>query len=115
MTRNVTPSTWYHRAASGHTDWCARDHRCNLGEHRSEEMVTGLPGHGRAVVTRVRDEQGREYAEVRARVRLHTTDTGARWQIGVLLSGLDLLLSKLVIRRGVLRQGAERPALSSSR
>jgi hypothetical protein len=79
----------HHREPTGHTDWCARDHRCGVAEHRSPDMVVDLPGHGRAVVTRVQAADGREHAEVRARLLLHTTDTGARWQLRTLLTGLD--------------------------
>lgn len=99
------------RTAPAHTDWCARDHRCNLAEHRSPEMIVDLPGHGRAVVTRVRAADGREHAEIRARIALHSTDTGARWQLSGLLSGLDWLLSAVTVRRGVVRAASNRPAL----
>jgi hypothetical protein len=100
----------HHSEATAHTGWCARDHRCNLGEHRSGEMIVDLPGHGRAVVTRVLAANGREHAEVRARIPLHSTETGARWQLGTLLSGLDRLLSAVVIRRGVIRAGRTQAA-----
>ncbi|MET8147677.1 hypothetical protein ACIBSW_07100 [Actinoplanes sp. NPDC049668] len=99
------------RDATAHTDWCAQDHRCNLGEHRSPETIVDLPGHGRTVVTRVRTADGREHAEIRARIALHSTDTGARWQLRTLLGGLDRLLRHVAVRPGVLRTGAEQPAI----
>ena len=101
----------HHREPTGHTDWCARDHRCGVAEHRSPDMVVDLPGHGRAVVTRVQAADGREHAEVRARLLLHTTDTGARWQLRTLLTGLDRLLHTAAIRRGIVRAADTRPAI----
>lgn len=83
-----------------HTGWCARDHRCNLGEHRSAEMIAELPGHGRAIITRIRSGS-REYAEVRARIPLHSNETGARWQLGTALRLMRDLLAGVAIRPGV--------------
>ncbi|MEV6598873.1 hypothetical protein AB0M36_18730 [Actinoplanes sp. NPDC051346] len=100
----------HRRTPNEHTAWCARDHRCNLGEHRSTEMIADLPGAGRAVITRVRAADGREHAEIRARIPLHSTETGARWQLEALLSGLGRLLSALAVRPGVADDTA-RPAL----
>lgn len=84
----------------GHTDFCARDHRCNLGEHRSAEIVVDLPGHARAVLVRVRASDGREHAEIRVRVALADVDPAARRQLGTLLAGLrDLVTRADAIRR----------------
>lgn len=74
-----------------HTDWCAKDHRCNLAEHRSPDIVIDLPGHGRAVLTRVR-AQGREHAEVRIRVALAGAEPAARRQLRSVLDDLRALL-----------------------
>jgi len=100
----------HHREAGEHTDWCARDHRCNLAEHRSTEMLVDLPGHGRAVITRIR-AGNTEYAEIRARIPLHHTETGARWQVSTALRLIRDLLSAVAVRPGVLRTRAERPAI----
>jgi hypothetical protein len=89
-----------HRERDGHTAWCARDHRCGLGEHRSDETVVDLAGAGRVVVTRVRSGD-REYAEIRGRIRLHSTDVGARWQLGTALAGLRQLLAAVRVRPGI--------------
>ncbi|MFG1843673.1 hypothetical protein [Micromonospora carbonacea] len=86
-------------AHPGHTEWCGRDHRCNLGEHRSEEIVVDLPGHGRAVLVRVRTAAGREHAEVRVRVALALGEVAARRQLVGLL--------------GDVRQAVARAALAS--
>lgn len=102
------------RDPNAHTDWCARDHRCNLGEHRSDEMIVNLPGAGRAVVTRIRAANGHEHAEIRARITLHNTETGARWQLAALLPGLARLLSAVTIRPGVIRADDKRPAIDRS-
>nr|BAS19005.1 hypothetical protein [Couchioplanes caeruleus subsp. azureus] len=98
------------RSASEHTDWCARDHRCNLGEHRSVEMLVDLPGIGRVVVTRLRAGEF-EYAEIRGRIRLHTTETGARWQLRTALTGLRRLLAAIRVLPGV---APDSPCLTSS-
>lgn len=84
-----------HRA--GHTDWCGRDHRCNLGEHRSEEIVVDLPGHGRAVLVRVRTAAGREHAEVRVRVALAPGEVAARRQLTGLLGDLQQAVTRAAI------------------
>jgi hypothetical protein len=82
------------RTGTPHTDWCAADHRCNLAEHRSEEIVVNLPGYGRAVLARVRDDQGNEYGEIRARIALDTNEYSARVQLRTALTDLRALLSR---------------------
>jgi hypothetical protein len=82
------------RRATGHTSWCAKDHRCNLAEHRSDEIVVEMPGHGRAVLTRVRDARGREYGEIRARIALDADEYAARIQLRTALTDLRVLLSR---------------------
>ena len=99
------------RDPTGHTAWCARDHRCNLNEHRSAELIADLPGAGRAIITRIRDANGREYAEIRARIPLHHTETGARWQLTTALRLIRELLAAIAIRSGVLRAWPTQPAL----
>jgi hypothetical protein len=76
-----------------HTDWCARDHRCGLREHTSEPIAVDVPGYGRAVVTRVRDAQGRECADVRVRIALASDEYTARWQLRTALTALRDLLT----------------------
>ncbi len=82
------------RTGRAHTAWCAGDHRCNLAEHRSEEIVVQLPGYGRAVLTRVRDDSGREYGEIRARIALDGDEYAARVQLRTALTDLRALLSR---------------------
>ncbi|GAB1695044.1 hypothetical protein [Krasilnikovia sp. M28-CT-15] len=77
-----------------HTGWCARDHRCNHAEHRSDDIAVTIPGHGRAVLTRVRDSQGREYGELRARIHLDPDEYTARVQLRTALTDLRGLLSR---------------------
>jgi hypothetical protein len=87
------------RIGGAHTDWCAANHRCNLAEHRSDDIVVQLPGYGRAVLTRVRDAQGHEYGEVRLRVVLDETAPNACRQLRTLLTDLRTVLSRAAIRR----------------
>jgi hypothetical protein len=82
------------RTGQRHTDWCAADHRCNLAEHRSHDIVVDLPGYGRAVLTRVADDNGREYGEIRARIALDPDEYTARVQLRTALTDLRGLLSR---------------------
>ena len=79
-----------------HTTWCARDHRCKLGEHRSESIMVDLPGHGRAVLVRVRTNTGREHAEVRLRVALVPVEPAARRQLARLLTDLRHTVTRAI-------------------
>ncbi|MFY1657074.1 hypothetical protein [Micromonospora sp. WMMD1274] len=81
----------------GHTNWCGRDHRCGLGEHRSDEIVVHLPGRARAVLVRVRTAAGREHAEVRVRVALAPGEVAARRQLVGLLGDLRQAVTRAAI------------------
>ncbi|MBQ1062141.1 hypothetical protein [Micromonospora sp. C41] len=85
------------RARAGHTDWCGKDHRCGLGEHRSEEIVVDIPGRSRAVLVRVRTAAGREHAEVRVRVALAPGEVAARRQLVGLLGDLRQAVTRAAI------------------
>ncbi|GIM82856.1 hypothetical protein [Salinispora arenicola] len=87
------------RNHSHHTTWCAHGHRCNLGEHRSDEIVIDLPGRGRgrAVLVRVRANNGREHAEVRIRVALAPTELAARRQLTGLLGDVRHAVTRAAI------------------
>ncbi|MDR7279818.1 hypothetical protein [Catenuloplanes atrovinosus] len=84
-------------ARTPHTAWCAGDHRCGLGEHRSDDIVINLPRQGRAVVCRTRTDAGREYAEVRLWVALAPRDVAARRQLLTMLTGLRVLLGRVAL------------------
>ncbi|GIJ81427.1 hypothetical protein SAMN05443287_11935 [Micromonospora phaseoli] len=81
----------------GHTDWCGRDHRCNLGEHRSEEIVVDVASRSRAVLVRVRTAAGREHAEVRVRVALAPSELAARRQLVGLLGDLRNAVARAAV------------------
>lgn len=82
---------------NAHTDWCGRDHRCGLSEHRSDEIVVDIPGHARAVLVRVRTAAGREHAEVRVRVALAAGELAARRQLVGLLGDLREAVTRAAI------------------
>ncbi|MEV4466364.1 hypothetical protein AB0J51_22420 [Micromonospora echinofusca] len=82
---------------AGHTAWCGRDHRCNLGEHRSEEIVVDVAGHARAVLVRVRTAAGREHAEVRVRVALAPGEIAARRQLVGLLGDVRQAVTRAAV------------------
>jgi hypothetical protein len=82
---------------AGHTDWCARDHRCNLAEHRSAEILVDLPGHARAVLTRVRTATGRDHAEIRIRVALAPIEPAARRQLAGLLGDVRHTVTRAAV------------------
>jgi hypothetical protein len=98
----------HHREPTEHTDWCTRDHRCGVAEHRSADIVADRLG-GRAVITRVRAGDV-EYAEIRARIPLHHTETGARWQLATALRLIRELLTAVAIRPGITHT-TDRPAI----
>lgn len=79
-----------------HPDWCARGHRCNLGEHRADPVVVDVPGTGRLVLTRVLGADGRQHAEIRASVELADHDGHARLQLVDLLRRLPHALTAQV-------------------
>lgn len=85
------------RTPEHHTTWCARGHRCNLGEHRSEEIVIDIAGRARAVLVRVRANNGREHAEVRIRVALAPTELAARRQLTGLLGDVRHAVTRAAI------------------
>ncbi|MEU5907928.1 hypothetical protein ABZ780_26600 [Micromonospora sp. NPDC047467] len=85
------------RTRDGHTDWCGKDHRCNLGEHRSDEIVVDVAGRSRAVLVRVRTTAGREHAEVRVRVALAPSEVAARRQLVGLLGDLRHAVTRAAI------------------
>lgn len=85
------------RRTTGHTDWCARDHRCNLGEHRSHEIVVDLPARARAVLVRARTTNGRDHADIRIRVALAPTEPAARRQLSGLLGDLRHTITRAAI------------------
>ncbi|MEV6811811.1 hypothetical protein [Micromonospora sp. NPDC051296] len=85
------------RRPGGHTDWCGRDHRCNLGEHRSDEIVVNIDGQARAVLVRVRTAAGRDHAEVRVRVALAPTELAARRQLVGLLGDVRQAVTRAAI------------------
>jgi hypothetical protein len=107
----MTTRTMAHhrREPTPHTDWCARDHRCGITEHRSAEITADHLG-GRAVLTRVRAADT-EYVEIRARIPLHHTESGSRWQVATALNLIRDLLAVVAIRPGVVRAAAARRAL----
>ncbi|MGC4855893.1 hypothetical protein ACLQ24_21495 [Micromonospora sp. DT4] len=86
-----------YRDPTRHTDWCGRDHRCNLGEHRSDEIVVDVAGRSRAVLVRVRTTTGREHAEVRVRVALAPSELAARRQLVGLLGDLRHAVTRAAI------------------
>ena len=84
------------RAETPHTDWCARDHRCGVAEHRSADITADEIG-GRAWLTRVRSGD-REYIEIRARIPLHSNEKVARWQLATALNLMRELLAQVAPR-----------------
>jgi hypothetical protein len=96
-----------------HTEWCARNHQCGTaGEHRSDSIrvdlrAVGGAAYGAASLVRLRDADGREWAEIRARVALAPVEPHARRQLHTLLSGLRDLVTRATV--------AGRPAPRSRR
>lgn len=72
----------------GHTGWCAEDHRCGLGEHKSEPLAFPA-SYGSLVATRILTRAGSEVLEVRANIRLGWTAKHGD-QAAQLLAAMDL-------------------------
>lgn len=79
-------------ATDRHTPWCARDHRCNLHEHRAEPITLRAPGAGAAVITRVRAADGTEQAEILLRIDLPAEEYAARQRLTALFTHLRTLI-----------------------
>lgn len=77
---------------SRHPTWCARGHRCGLGEHRTTPLTITVPGLGTAVLTRVLDNNRNHHAEIRIRIALHHNETTARGQLADALADLRTLI-----------------------
>jgi hypothetical protein len=86
------------RLTTDHTDWCTRDHRCGVAEHRSADLTAREIG-GRAWLTRVRAGDV-EYVEIRARIPLHSTEKVAHWQLATALTLMRALLAEVTPRLG---------------
>jgi hypothetical protein len=99
----------FQRAETPHTTWCSRDHRCGINEHRSPDIEASDIG-GRAWITRVRAGD-REYAEIRARIPLHSNESFTRWQLATALDIMRELLTTVAARLIQLPSPAERPAV----
>ena len=98
------------RVETPHTDWCTRDHRCGVNEHRSADITADAAG-GRAVITRVRAE-AIDYAEIRIRVPLSRHEATAREQLGTALHLCrDLLAAVAAIRPAALTRCTDRRAI----
>lgn len=95
-----------------HPDWCAQDHRCGLGEHRSEPLVIDLGRAGSIVATRVLTTRtGRERLEITHSLRLHP-ETPTR-HAAYLMERLTALVETTAV--GVERATAQRAASPSGR
>lgn len=79
-----------------HPAWCARGHRCGLGEHRAEPVVLRDDVDSvTAVLTRIGTRHGREIAEIRFSVGLPSGEPVARRQLIRALAELHALIARL--------------------
>ena len=84
-------------AVLAHTDWCARDHSCGLGEHRAQPVTLDAGWRGVMVLTRVLAADGGQHLEIRTRIILtNAGEAHARAQLAQILPLLDALLRRLV-------------------
>ncbi|WP_407951861.1 hypothetical protein [Plantactinospora veratri] len=56
-----------------------------------------LPGHGRAVLTRVATDAGGDHAEIRIRVALVNAEPAARRQLHAMLTDLRALVTRAAL------------------
>ncbi len=59
--------------------------------------MVDLPGHGRAVLTRVAAADGRQHAEIRLRVALAPAEPAARRQLAGLLADLRHVVTRAAL------------------
>ncbi|GAA3271334.1 hypothetical protein Dvina_45090 [Dactylosporangium vinaceum] len=76
----------------GHTEWCARDHSCGLGEHRARPVTGTTPHVGTFTLTRIQHADRGEFAEIRLSIRL-APGRGARAHLAHLLRLLERFIS----------------------
>jgi hypothetical protein len=93
MTRLLSPSPL---RPGEHPTWCARGHRCNLGEHRAQPVSIHAGAKGVVIVTRVRAVDGSEHAEIVTRIALASGEVPARAHLGRILTELDALIRRLI-------------------
>jgi len=85
------------RPAPGeHPDWCARGHRCGLGEHRAEPVTLTAGPTGTVVLTRVLAANGRQHVEIRTRITLATGEPHAAAHLAHILIELEALLGRVI-------------------
>ena len=84
--------------ASGpaHPDWCARGHRCGLGEHRAQPVTLDAGSRGVMVLTRVLAADRSQHVEITTRITLAVGEAHARAHLARILMLLDALLGRLV-------------------
>jgi len=76
-----------------HPAWCARGHRCNLGEHRAHPMVMEVDGVGKVLLTRVLGTNGRERMEVTGSAYLTGRGQAANRQVDRTLRGFAQVMA----------------------
>ncbi len=95
----MTVLTGRTRRGFAHTDWCARDHQCGLGEHRAHPVTLSAGPAGVAVLTRVLAADGRQHVEIRTRITLAAGEPQARAHLAHILTSLQALLKRVISRR----------------
>ncbi|WP_426514413.1 hypothetical protein ACPPVO_29645 [Dactylosporangium sp. McL0621] len=81
-----------------HPAWCARGHRCNLGEHRAHPMVMEVDGVGKVLITRVLGNNGRERVEVAGSAYLTAKGPAANRQVDRTLRGFAHVMASAAAR-----------------
>jgi hypothetical protein len=84
---------------AAHPDWCARGHRCGLGEHRSIPVTVATAGAGLVVLTRILAAGGREHVEIRVRIGLAPGEASARAHLAQIVTGFAALLRRVTRMR----------------
>lgn len=77
-----------------HPDWCAADHRCGLGEHRSTPVLLDGPT-ARAVLVRVLDSLGRQHVSVTVCAQISDNRIAAEATISTLLADVHQTIANI--------------------
>lgn len=93
------PGAVSRRRGADHPSWCARGHRCGLGEHRAQPVTLTSARRGTVVLTRVQAATGSQHVEVRIRIALATGENNARAHLALILAALHALLRRVTSPR----------------
>jgi len=86
----------------GHTAWCGRGHRCNLGEHRSHPQSWHTT-YGGLTATLIQRDTLRAWLELRIQIAIPANQSTARRVAADIATGVDTTIRR-VTRHHTIRE-----------